>query len=337
MKNNYFLSILILGIITASLFLVPHANAAAQVVLYSGRSKSLVDPLIKQFQRETGIKVVVKYANTAQLALTLQEEGSKSPAHVFWAQDAGALGAVNKSDLFATLPNSITSTVDSYFVNSNKTWIATSGRARVLAYAPDRVKESELPGSIFELSDPKWKGRVGWAPTNGSFQAFVTAMLKIHGKEKTKAWLVAMKNNDAKKYPKNTPIIQALAAGGIDLGIPNHYYLLRFKSDDAKYPVEQTFFKAGDVGNLMFVSGVGVLKNAEKNAAALAFVQYLLSPQAQQYFTSETYEYPISNKVIPNSRLIPIDTLDDLLPEANLEDLSNLKATLELLTEVGLI
>ena len=154
MKTNYFVSILILGITTASLFLVPHANAAAQVVLYSGRSKSLVDPLIKQFQRETGIKVVVKYANTAQLALTLQEEGSKSPAHVFWAQDAGALGAVSKSDLFATLPNSITSRVDSYFVNSNKTWIATSGRARVLAYAPDRVKESELPGSIFELSDP---------------------------------------------------------------------------------------------------------------------------------------------------------------------------------------
>ena len=329
---------LVLSLIIAlavSLF-PPMTLAADQMVLYSGRSKSLVDPIIKQFQRETGIKVVVKYGNTAQLALILQEEGDRSPADIFWAQDAGALGAVNELGMFQKLPASITGEIPAHFMNASKTWIGTSGRARVLAYSPDRVKKSELPKSVFDLADAKWKGRVGWAPTNGSFRAFVTAMLNEHGREKTKAWLSGMKKNGTMAYPKNTPIIQALAAGEIDLGIPNHYYLLKFKASDANYPVEQTFFEAGDIGNLVFVSGVGVLKTSKSRVPAMEFVQYLLGPKAQQYFTSQIFEYPITDNVIPNSRLVPVEKLNTLVPEANLEDLADLQKTLALLTEVGL-
>jgi iron(III) transport system substrate-binding protein len=326
------LAITVVGTISSST-----AIAADSIVLYSGRSKSLVDPIINQFQRETGIQVTVKYGNTAQLALTLQEEGDRSPADLFWAQDAAALGAVSQAGLFSTLPGSITGDLPPHFMSANKTWAGTSGRARVLAYSPERVSATEIPKSVFDLTDPKWKDRIGWAPTNGSFQAFVTAMLNEYGRDKTKAWLEGMKKNGAKAYPKNTPIIQALAAGEIDLGIPNHYYLLRFKASDAEYPVEQTFFEAGDIGNLVFVSGIGVLKKSAKNSAALEFVQYLLGPKAQQYFTSQIFEYPVVDNVIPNSHLVPVDELNKLVPKADVELLSHLEETLELLSEVGLI
>jgi iron(III) transport system substrate-binding protein len=336
MKSTFSAAISIAIALFASIY-TPSAIAADQVVLYSGRSKSLVDPIIQQFQRETGIKVTVKYGNTAQLALTLQEEGGRSPADIFWAQDAGALGAINAKGMFQKLPDSITGNIPAHYMNASKTWIGTSGRARVLAYAPSRVNADALPKSVFDLTDPKWKGRIGWAPTNGSFQAFVTAMYNKHGKEKTKAWLVGMKNNGAKAYPKNTPIIQALAAGEIDLGLPNHYYPLKFKASDGNYPVEQTFFEAGDIGNLVFVSGVGVLNTSKNRVPAMELVQYLLGPKAQQYFTSQIFEYPVSDEVIANNQLVAVEELSKLVPDVNLEDLQDLQKTLALLTEVGLI
>ena len=311
--------------------------ATNELVLYSGRSKSLVRPIIKQFQQETGIKVTARYGNTAQLALAIQEEGERSPADVFWAQDAGGLGVLSKAGVFVTLPAELVESAPARFRNENATGVATSGRARVLAYSPDRVAPEELPTSIFDLTDPKWKNRIGWAPANASFQAFVTAMIVTHGEDKTRAWLTAVKANGAKAYPKNTPIIEALAAGEIDLGLPNHYYLLRFKTSNSKYPVEQTFFDAGDVGNLVNVAGVGILKTSARQDAALRFVEYLIGPKAQQYFSSQVFEYPVRDDVIPNARLVPLDELLRLAPDVQLNDLDNLKHTLNLLTEIGLL
>ena len=313
------------------------ATDTGELVVYSGRSKGLVHPIIKQFEKETGITVKVRYGNTAQLAVALLEEGEKSPADLFWAQDAGALGAVSKQGLFQTLPESTTSKVPDKFRNSEGTWIATSGRARVLAYAPERVKAEELPKSVFDLTDAKWKGRVGWAPQNASFQAFVTAMRILEGEEKAEEWLRGMKANGAKSYPKNTPIIRALAAGEIDLGLPNHYYLMRFKKSDSGFPVEQVFFTSGDAGNLVNVAGIGVLKSSSHSEEVSSFVQYLLSPKVQQVFISEVFEYPVTDAVIPSGKLLPLDELLKLTPELNLEKLDDLEGTLKLLRETDIL
>ena len=313
------------------------ATDTGELVVYSGRSKGLVHPIIKQFEKETGITVKVRYGNTAQLAVALLEEGEKSPADLFWAQDAGALGAVSKQGLFQTLPESTTSKVPDKFRNSEGMWIATSGRARVLAYAPERVKAEELPKSVFDLTDAKWKGRVGWAPQNASFQAFVTAMRVLEGEEKAEEWLRGMKANGAKSYPKNTPIIRALAAGEIDLGLPNHYYLMRFKKSDSGFPVEQVFFTSGDAGNLVNVAGIGVLKSSSHSEEVSSFVQYLLSPKVQQFFISEVFEYPVTDAVIPSEKLLPLDELLKLTPELNLEKLDDLEGTLKLLRETDIL
>ena len=315
-----------------------NATDTRELVVYSGRSKGLVHPIIKQFEKETGITVKVRYGNTAQLAVALLEEGEKSPADLFWAQDAGALGAVSKHGIISgALPESVLSKVPAKFRNADGTWTATSGRARVLAYAPERVKAEELPNSIFDLTDAKWKGRVGWAPQNASFQAFVTAMRVLEGEAKAEEWLRGMKANGAKSYPKNTPIIRALAAGEIDLGLPNHYYLMRFKKSDSGFPVEQAFFGAGDPGNLVNIAGIGILKSSSHTEEVSSFVEYLLSPKVQQFFISEVFEYPVTEAGIPSAKLLPPDELIKLTPEINLEKLDDLEGTLKLLREADIL
>lgn len=331
---------LALGAVAAVVFAVPvpaAAQADGPLVLYSGRSKSLVDPIIRQFTRETGVRVEVRYGNTAQLAVALTEEGERTPADVFWAQDAGALGAAVKRGLLAKLPDSILDSVPPAYENPEGLWVATSGRARTLAYSPQRVAEGDLPGSVFDLVGEKYRGRVGWAPTNASFQSFVTALRNAHGDEKAKQWLRAMKANGAKTYSNNTSIIQAIAAGEIDLGLPNHYYLLRFKTSDSKYPVEQTRFDPGDIGNMINVAGVGILKTSDQRPAAAEFIEYLLSPQAQQYFASHTFEYPVTDDVIPSDRLADPEALQTNAPRVDLDALDDLQGTLDLLREVGLL
>ena len=279
----------------------------------------------------------VSYGGTTQLAAALLTEGDKSPAALFWAQDAGALGAVSKKEMFEKLPESVLTQVPSSFRDAEGFWVATSGRARVLAYAPERVKMAELPESIFDLTQPMWKGRVGWAPTNASFQAFVTSLRVQVGEEKAAEWLKGMKANGVKRYAKNTPIIEALAAGEIDVGLPNHYYLLRFKSKDSNFPAEQAFFKASDPGNLVNIAGIGLLKSSKNKESALKFVEFLLSSKAQQYFTSDVFEYPAIEGVTPHASLIPLSELLQLAPTFNLNDMDDLDGTVKLLRAVEIL
>lgn len=304
------------------------------LVIYSGRSKALVDPIIARFQDETGINVEVKYGGTTQLAVALIEEGSRSPADLFWAQDAGALGAVQKADLLRVLDGDITDLLPQNFRNSNGTWVATSGRARVLAYAPSRVDETLLPESVFDLGNPIWKGRIAWAPTNGSFQSFVTAMLLEFGEERTLEWLLAVKNNGAINYANNNAILQGIAAGEADLGITNHYYLFRSKAENAAFPVEQTYFRAGDVGNMVNVAGIAQLKSSKNASAAERFIAFLLSEETQRWFAEVVFEYPVIETGV---EAFGVEVLIEVSPSINLEDLDDLENTLKLLREAGLL
>lgn len=324
-------------LVSVLVFALISTTYAETLTIYSGRSKSLVDPIIQQFEKETGIEVKVSYANTTQLAAKLRTEGDKSPASLFWAQDAGALGTVSKKGLFAKLPVSVLSKVPKTFRHGDGLWVATSGRARVLAYSPERVNVDALPESIFDLTHPKWKGKVGWAPLNASFQAFVTALRAQVGEERAEQWLRDMIANGAKAYPKNTPIIEALSAGEIDLGLPNHYYLFRFKKGNSSYPVEQTYFKENDPGNLVNVAGIGLLKSSENPGTALKFIAYLLSAKAQQYFVGEVFEYPVTEGVIPNAKLLPLDELLKIVPKFNLNEMDDLEGTLNLLRRVDIM
>jgi iron(III) transport system substrate-binding protein len=304
------------------------------LVIYSGRSKALVEPLVTLFTKSTGIQVDVKYGGTSQLAIALMEEGDKSPADLFWAQDAGALGALGSNGLLLPVPSDIMDLLDRSFVNETGTWIATSGRGRVLAYSSTRVNQRDLPQSVFELTDSKFKGRVAWAPSNGSFQAFVTAMTEMHGIDRTREWLVAMKRNGAVAYTNNNAILQGIAAGEADLGITNHYYLLRSKAEDPNFPVEQTHFADGDVGNMLNVAGVGLLKSGKNQTAAERFLTFILSRDAQMYIATDVFEYPVVDIEQGSGSIEPARRV---APSINVEKIADLEATIVLLREAGLL
>lgn len=324
----------LLPVIIIAGYLSFSASSNNQLVIYSGRSKALVDPVIAKFEAQTGIKVQVKYGGTTQLAVALFEEGRRSPADLFWAQDAGALGAVQKAGLLKKLPPVLTDSLPPIFRNAEGSWVATSGRARVLAYSSSRVNAANLPQSVFELADPKWRGRVAWAPTNASFQSFVTAMQVIYGDERTKEWLLAVKNNGAKNYANNNAILQGIAAGEADLGITNHYYLYRTKFENPNFPVEQTQFTAGDAGNLINVAGVGMLNSSRNQSSAQKFIEFLLSDEIQAWFASEVFEYPVTSV---KSGSVSIDNMIELAPKIDLDSLDDLESTLKLLRETGLL
>ena len=309
-------------------------DAAGPLTIYSGRSESLVGPIFEQFTQSTGIEVATKYADTAELAAILLEEGQRSPADIFFAQDAGALGAIADAGLFVSLDQSILERVSPAFRSASDEWVGVSGRARTVAYTTN--EDLVLPESILGFTDPQWAGRIGWAPANGSFQAFVTAMRVVEGEDATRAWLEGIIANDPLPYPKNTAAVEGVAAGEVDVAFVNHYYLLQLLEEHgAAYPVAQKFFADGDTGSLMNVAGVGQLASSDRPAAAQALIDFLLSEPAQRYFSDATYEYPLIEGVAPDDRLPELSGVG--APDVDLSALADLKGTVELLREVGAI
>lgn len=312
---------------------------AAQLTIYSGRDEEFVEPLIEQFEEgNPGTEVRVRYGDSAELAATIREEGDKSPADLFFSQDAGSLGALEAEGVLAPLPKATLEQVGAEFRSTKDRWVGTSGRARVLAYDTRKLEEGDLPASVFELTEPQWKGKVGWAPTNASFQAFVTAMRKTEGEEKTRAWLEDMQANDVQSYEKNTLIRDAIADGEIEAGLINHYYVLEAQKeaeDGAAYPVGLHFFPGGDVGALVNVAGVGILASAADAQGAQRFTDFLLAEPAQTYFAKDTGEYPLVDGVAQDPTLPPLKDIEQ--PEVDLADLSDLQGTLELLQQTGVL
>lgn len=309
---------------------------SGDLLIYSGRSEDLVGPLIDQFRQQTGLNVEVRYGETAQMAATILEEGANSPADVYYGQDAGALGALAKADRFIPLPGEILNQVEPRFQSPEGLWIGTSGRARTVVYNTDTLSEADLPDDLFGFCDPAWQGRVGWAPTNGSFQAFVTALRVTAGEDQAREWLTCMQANDAVVYPKNTPIVEAVGTGEIDAGLVNHYYLYRFLAENPDFPARNYHPRAGGVAAMINVAGVGIIDTTDNQPAAEAFVEFLLSETAQRYFNEETNEYPLS---APNLELNPLLTpLEEIeTPGIDLSNLDDLEGTLQLLQEVGVL
>ncbi len=317
----------------------PEATAAAEggeLVVYSGRNEQLIGPLIERFQEETGINVRVNYGNTAELAVTILEEGRNSPADIFFAQDAGALGALAEEDRLQELPDDLLARVDERFRSDDDEWVGISGRARVVIYNTNVLTETDLPESIFGFTDPQWKGRIGWAPTNGSFQSFVTALRKLEGEERAREWLEGIQANEPKVYEGNMPIVQAVGAGEIDVGFVNHYYLYRVLAEQGEsFPARNYFLKNGDPGALVNIAGVGILDTARNRDAALRFVEFMLGEEAQRYFADTTYEYPLTEGVEPNAALPPLNDIQT--PNIDLSDLEDLEGTLKLLQDLGIL
>jgi iron(III) transport system substrate-binding protein len=305
--------------------------------LYSGRNETLVGPLIEQYAEETGVSVDTRYGGTGEIAATLLEEGEDTPASLFFSQDAGALGLLADEGRFEELPAELLDRVEERFRDPEGRWIGVTGRARVLAYNTETVGEDELPASVRDLTDPAWAGRLGWAPENASFQAFITAFRMTDGDDAVRDWLEAMVANGTVNFAdSNSAIVQAIGNGEIDAGLVNHYYLYAVgREAGGDFPVANHFFAGGDPGSLINVAGIGLIEGADNADAALAFADYLLSDEAQEYFAAETFEYPLVEGVAAPEGLVPLSEIGH--PDIELGDLADLRGTLDLLSEVGLV
>jgi iron(III) transport system substrate-binding protein len=306
------------------------------LVVYSGRSEELVGPVFEQFEERSGIDVQVRYGDTAELAATILEEGKNSPADLFFAQDPGALGALDDEGRLTELPQEILDRVPARMRADDGDWVGISGRARVVAYNTDELSEGDLPDSILDFTDPEWEGRIGWAPTNGSFQAFVTALRELEGEDGAREWLEGVQANDPFAYPDNLTAVEGVASGEVDVAFVNHYYLYQVREErGGEVPVRNYYLQNGDPGALVLAAGAGVLDSAQNPRAAESFLEFALSREAQQYFADETLEYPLVEGVEIDEELVPLDDIQS--PEIDLSNLDDLQGTLELLRETGVL
>lgn len=311
----------------------PPFRSTAALTVYSGRGESLVGPIIQRFQQDTGITVQVKYGGTAELAATILEEGANSPADLYFAQDAGALGAVAREGRLEPIPSAILDRVEARFRSRQNDWVGITGRARVVDYNLFNVDPDDLPTAIGDFTDPAWgPGRIGWAPTNGSFQAFVTALRVLEGESGARTWLEGILANEPQVYPNNTSIVDAVGRGEVDVGFVNNYYLHRFQAENPAFPVAHHYTQ-NDAGAMINIAGLGIVDTVRDRDAALTFIEYMLGEDAQRYFATETFEYPLTGgirAVGPQRAISDIQT-----PDLDLNDLWDLQGTLQLLQEVG--
>jgi iron(III) transport system substrate-binding protein len=306
------------------------------LTVYSGRNQELVQPLFDQFTEQTGVQLEVRYAGSTDLAATLREEGSNSPADVFFAQDPASLGAVAEQGLLATLPDTLLGLVSDRFSDGEGRWIGISGRARVVVYDPTVISAADLPSDVTGFTDPAWAGRFGIAPGNGSFLAFVAAMIVMDGEDATRTWLDGIAANDPGRFTNNSSIVAAVDAGEIEAGLVNHYYLLRLQAEQGETVAANHFLASEGPGSLVMPAGVGILATSDDIEAAERFIEFLLSQEAQEYFATETFEYPLVSGVDPIAGLPPLSSLG--APQL---DLSALAAALDratdLVAEAGLL
>jgi iron(III) transport system substrate-binding protein len=301
--------------------------------MYSGRSENVVDPLLPHLEAAAGMPIEVRYGGTADLSRQLIEEGDESDADIFFAQDAGALGAVEQADLLATLDEGIVGAVPAHLRAQDNSWVATSARARVIVYNSESVTEEEAPSVIDAVLDPRWRGTVGFAPSTASFQSFVTALRLARGEDGARAWLEDFAANAPVEFASNDEILDAVEQGEVELGLTNHYYWYNLAKEGE--PIAQVKFLApGDVGGLVNVAGVGVLGSTDQMDAAQDVVEALLADLAQSYFLAEASEYPVVESV----EVADMPQLSELQgPPVDLAALSSLAPTQDLLRDVGLL
>ena len=280
------------------------------LTIYSGRTQNLIGPLLEDFAESTGIDIEVRYGQSADLALLIAEEGDRTPADVFISQSPGAVGFLAGDGRLRPIGDEVLGLVAPEFRNEDGLWIAMSGRIRVIVYNRDLVDPSELPASVFELTDERFRGRVAVAPPNGSFQDFVTAMRELEGDDTTLDWLSGLEANDARTYPNNTSIVQAVGRGDVPMGLVNHYYNYRAQAEDPDVASENYFFPGGDIGSLLIATALGVLETTDDSQLADQFVEFMLGEQAQRFFSDQTFEYPLADGVEPSSALPPLSSIE---------------------------
>ena len=258
------------------------------------------------------------------------------PDVVYLADPAG-WAVLSEGKILSELPDKLLNKVDDKFRSDQGEWVGISGRSKVVVYNTKTVDPNkDLPQSIMDFTDPKWKGRIGWAPTHGEWQITPMAIRIEKGEDAARSWLEGVKANQPRVYPNLISIVHAAGQGEIDVGFVNHYYVPRFIQEEGSgFGARNHYLGKGDPGAVIDVAAVGVMKSTENKDRAEGFVEYMLGTEAQTYFSEQTHEYPLIAGVKPSGDLPPLDSLDP--PDINPGELSQLEATLRMLRDADII
>jgi iron(III) transport system substrate-binding protein len=335
------LALLTAGLAVAALSLSACSDSGGDVpddalVVYNAQHEQLTKEWADAFTKQTGIRVILRNGSDSELGNQLVAEGKDSRADVFLTENSPAMSLVERAKLFAPLDKATLAQVPERYRPSSGLWTGIAARSTVFVYNPDKLSASELPKSIMDLADPAWKGRWGAAPGGADFQAIVSAILKLKGRDATAAWLTGMRQN-AKIYRNNIATMQAVNAGEIPGGIIYHYYWFR-DQDGTKEQSGNTklhYFKHQDPGAFVSVSGGGVLASSRNKEKAQQFLAFITGPTGQEILgKGYSFEYPVANGAAANPALPPLDSL-----EAPAIDPSTLNGTevIDLMTDAGLL
>lgn len=327
----------VVAVLVAIVALPACSSDGPDLTVYSGRSEDLIGPIIDRYEEETGLEVAVRYADSAELALLIQTEEDQdgSPADVFISQSPGPVAFLDQAGLLAELPEDVLALAPVEARAPDGTWVGLTARQRVLVYNEELVDVSELPASVMDLTDEAYAGRVAVAPSNGSFQDFVTIMRQRLGDDETLAWLEGMAANGSPTYPNNNAIVEAVGRGEVPMGLVNHYYNVRALEEDPDLPSRNHLFDAGDAGASFIVTAATVLESSDHQDQAAALIEWLLGEEAQTYFSEETKEYPVAAGVAPPEELGAFDLTR--VEAIDFDELGgDLETTIELIESSGL-
>ena len=305
-------------------------DLSGELTVYSGRGEFLVGELVEYIDDQyDDFSLTVRYAGSTDLVNQIVNESDGSPADVFYSVNAGALGALADAGRARSLPSSLTDLVRGEFHTDR--WIGTSGRARTVPYNTEALDESDIPTDVMAFPT-EFDGDLGWAPSYGSCQAFVTAMRLIEGEDATREWVESVVDSGITAYADEFAACQAVADGEIDAAFANHYYIQRVLDGSPDASLAAAFTR-GDAGAMFNVAGAAVVDTATDATLAENFVRHLLSAEAQDYFARTTFEYPLIPDVEPIGDLPTIDELD--VPDVDLAALSDLEPTIDLMRDAG--
>lgn len=307
------------------------------LVLYSGQHEQTVTMLVDAFQRASGIKVSVRHDDEATLANQIIQEGSRTPADLFFTENSPPLEALQAKGLLAPVDAATLGQVSATYSSGKGDWVGVSARANTLVYNTGALKPADLPASLLDLASPAWRGRIGYAPAETDFQPLVTAVARLDGTARATQWLQGLKAN-AQVSEDNESLVAAVNNGTVAAGILNTYYWYRLRDEVGPPGLHSAIqgFAAGDPGNLVDVSGAAALAASRRSAQAQKFLAFLVGDQGQRIIaTSESYEYPIGSGVTTTKVATPLDQVHP--PAVSVADLGDGSAALTLLQQLGIL
>lgn len=325
--------------LAAGLSVVPvAAQAADALVLYNGQHRDATQALIDAFEKKTDIKVQSRDGKSNELAHQIIAEGDKSPADLIYTEESSPQFMLAQAGLLTAINAETLEKIPADFRDADNLWTGVLGRSRVVVYHPELIDEADLPKSVLDLQNAEWEGRFAFVPTSGAFQKQLSAMIKIEGRDAAKAWLEGLKKY-GKIYRKNTVVLDAVERGEVAFGLINNYYWDRQAKEKgvANMNSRLYFFGTHDLGDMLTLASMGILKSSKNQEAAQQFIAFAVSKEGQQILTDKSAQYPLNSEAETHPDLKPFSELTPPTSTLDLGEYSDGKAAVDLLQEVGLL